>query len=184
MTAKSISCRKWKVDRPSSHAALPIATLAVEGGGRIGVCPLPGQHNPLEHDLDTILAWRPALVISMTEAAEMKAAGSALLGERLRSAGVEWVHLPVRDFGGLSRENAGAWPALSRALHDLLDDAKGVLVHCRGGQGRSGMIALRLMVERQEEPEAALKRLRAARSGAVETDEQLAWALQSERSSA
>jgi hypothetical protein len=38
------------------------------------------------------------------------------------------------------------------------------------------MIALRLMVERGEPAEAALARLRAARPGAVETAEQLAWA--------
>ena len=39
------------------------------------------------------------------------------------------------------------------------------------------MIALRLLVERGADPEAALKRLRAVRPGAVETDDQFAWAV-------
>ena len=46
---------------------------------------------------------------------------------------------------------------------------------------RSGMIALRLMVERGADPDEALKRLRAVRPGAVETDEQRLWAQKRER---
>ncbi|MCP5080199.1 MAG: protein phosphatase [Alphaproteobacteria bacterium] len=132
----------------------------------------------------TVLDWQPVLVLSMTELSEMHAAGSSSLGEMLKSAGVEWGHLPVRDYGGLSGETAKAWPNLSSALHGHLDNGKGVLVHCHGGQDRSGMIALRLMVDRGEDPGAALRRLRAARPGAVETDEQHAWALRSRSSTA
>ena len=184
MKAKSTSCRRWKADSPPSNCPFPIATLSVESGGRIGVCPLPGKTGALEADLAAVLDWEPALVVSMTEASEMQAAGTSSLGEKLKSAGVQWVHLPVRDYGGLSDENAKTWPELSTALHRHLDRSEGVLVHCRGGQGRSGMIALRLMVERGEDPSVALKRLRAARPGAVETDEQCAWALRSKPSTA
>ncbi len=179
MKAKSTSCRRWKVDSPSSHSPFPIATLSVAGGGRIGVCPLPGKGGALTADLAAVLAWKPAVVVSMTEASEMEAAGSTSLGGKLEGSGVKWVHLPVRDYGGLSEENAKAWPELSSALHRHLDRGEGVLVHCRGGQGRSGMIALRLMAERGEAPAAGLARLRAARPGAVETAEQYAWALHS-----
>lgn len=174
-------------EAPGGHPqAYPfeIATLDVEGGGRIGICPLPGKGDSFEVDLAAVLSWEPVLVLSMTEISEMEAAGSASLGGRLDCAGVEWVHLPVRDYGGLSGERAQAWPDLSCRLHDHLNTGKGVLVHCNGGQGRSGMIALRLMVERGEDPDTALRRLRTARPGAVETDEQHAWALHSKRSTA
>jgi len=49
-------------------------------------------------------------------------------------------------------------------------------VHCRGGCGRSGMIALRLMIEIGEAADDALARLRAVRPCAVETPQQLRWA--------
>ena len=51
-----------------------------------------------------------------------------------------------------------------------------MLVHCRGGCGRSGMAVLRLMVEAGEAPEEALARLRAVRPCAVETEAQMDWA--------
>jgi hypothetical protein len=40
------------------------------------------------------------------------------------------------------------------------------------------MAALRLMIKAGEDPDAALKRLRAVRACAVETDAQLLWARQ------
>ena len=51
-----------------------------------------------------------------------------------------------------------------------------VLIHCRAGRGRSGMIALRLMIAGGERPVAALKRLRAVQPEAVETPGQMNWA--------
>lgn len=149
---------------------LDIATLPLPEGGRLGVCRLPR----LPDDLAAIVAWRPTAVVSMTEAAEMGPCPD--LGQSLAGAGIEWLHLPIRDFSGPDGPSREAWPETARRLHAILDDGRSVLLHCRGGKGRSGMVALRLMVERGEAAEAALARLRRARPGAVETAEQLAWA--------
>ena len=51
-----------------------------------------------------------------------------------------------------------------------------ILIHCRGGCGRSGMIVLRIMIEFGEDPEEALERLRKIRPCAVETEAQENWA--------
>ena len=96
------------------------------------------------------------------------------LGARLAEAGIAWRHWPIRDFGVPAGSD---WPRLAAALHSVLDGGGAVLLHCRGGRGRSGMVALRLLVERRAEPRAELARLRAVRSGAVETRAQLRWAI-------
>jgi protein-tyrosine phosphatase len=72
---------------------------------------------------------------------------------------------------------AADWARASAAARAALAGGGRVLVHCRGGCGRSGMAVLRLMIETGEAPEAALARLRARRACAVETAAQLAWAL-------
>ena len=161
---------------PADRRTLVIATLVLNTGGRIGVCRLPGHYGDIEYDLAQIRQWAPAIVLSMTEQAEMDQCGSGELGSQLGQAAIDWAHLPVRDFRGLDAARAAQWPELSRRLHTLLDDGEGVLLHCRGGKGRSGMIALRLLVERGDDPDVALKRLRQERPGAVETEEQRAWA--------
>lgn len=155
---------------PFAIATLPLAGDGRTGGGRIGVCRLPR----LPEDLPAILGWKPAAVLSMTEVSEM--APCRDLGRVLAEAGIAWLHLPIRDFFGPDGASRDAWPETARRLHAILDGGGGVLLHCRGGKGRSGMIALRLMAERGEPADAALARLRQARPGAVETAEQLAWA--------
>jgi ADP-ribosyl-[dinitrogen reductase] hydrolase len=52
-----------------------------------------------------------------------------------------------------------------------------VLLHCRGGLGRSGTIAARLLVELGENPRVAIDRVRRARHGAIETPAQEAHVL-------
>jgi len=52
-----------------------------------------------------------------------------------------------------------------------------VFAHCYGGKGRSGMVLLRLMVERGLDPDQALQDLRRVRPGAVETQAQWLWAI-------
>ena len=69
-----------------------------------------------------------------------------------------------------------AWPEVSALAAGILSSGGGVLAHCYGGCGRSGMAVLRLMVEAGEDAQAALIRLRAVRPCAVETEAQLAWA--------
>ena len=57
-----------------------------------------------------------------------------------------------------------------------LDAGENILVHCRGGLGRAGMIAARLLVETGGvEPEVAIERVRAVRPGAIETGAQERW---------
>ena len=52
-----------------------------------------------------------------------------------------------------------------------------VLVHCRGGLGRAGTVAARLLVELGVPAVEAIRRVRAARPGAIETIEQQQYVL-------
>lgn len=146
------------------------------GGGEIALSPMPGRTRHYRTDWEALVAWRPALVLTMTTQAELDRKGAGTLGADCRAAGIGWHHLPIEDFWAPGPETASAWPAASAAAHAALARGGRVLIHCFGGCGRSGMAALRLMIEAGEVPEAALARLRAARPCAVETDAQRAWA--------
>jgi protein-tyrosine phosphatase len=153
-----------------------ITSLSVHGGGTLGLCRLPGRSGEFAADVSVLSLWNPSLVVSLTEHAEMVELGAGQLPSSLSARGITWVHLPIRDFDIPVGAAAAEWPVLSARLHHALDQGQNVLLHCRGGLGRSGMIALRLLVERGEVAEVALARLRAVRPGAVETEAQRAWA--------
>ncbi|MVO15217.1 protein-tyrosine phosphatase family protein [Parasedimentitalea huanghaiensis] len=156
-------------------SSLVIHALSV-ADGILALCPLPGAGGDYRGDLEHIHDWKPGIVISMTTEAEHVAVGGGTLGTDIQSMASRWVHLPVPDFGTPSAKVLSKWPAASHMARKALVGGGRVLVHCRGGCGRSGMVVLRLMIECGERPELALDRLRAVRPCAVETPEQLQWA--------
>lgn len=148
-----------------------IASLALRHG-TLAICPLPAS----TRDRAAVAAFAPDLVVTMTRESEMEDLGAADWPNWLRAHHIPWHPFPIEDFG---IPPAGAdWESLSKAAADIFENGGTVLIHCRGGLGRSGMVALRLMIEAGEDPDEAFARLRAARPGAVETEAQLAWAWQ------
>jgi protein-tyrosine phosphatase len=139
------------------------------GGGTLAVAPVPAEAAAVQ----TLLAWQPDLVISMTGKEEMEKLGAGDLGQVLEKAGVKWLHLPTIDYG--TPDSGGVNEITREAVATLAKGGK-VLTHCRGGCGRAGMMALRVMIGAGEAAEPALDRLRAVRSCAVETEAQLTWA--------
>lgn len=155
---------------------LPIAAVAAgEGRGRIGLVRCPGRRahaaagRRLREEIAAIRAWGAGLVVTLAEASELEALGVPDLGARVRAAGLAWLHLPVRDFGVPDRRFEAAWGTAGAAIRTRLLAGRDVMLHCRGGIGRSGMIAARLLVELGADPEAAIGAVRAARPGAIET---------------
>jgi ADP-ribosyl-[dinitrogen reductase] hydrolase len=57
-------------------------------------------------------------------------------------------------------------------LRQVVRSGGRVLLHCRGGLGRAGTIAARLLVELGMEPGKAVQAVRHVRPGAIETIEQ------------
>ncbi len=147
------------------------------GAGQVALSPIPGRSGSYEADLSTILHWGPDLVLSMTTQSELDRMGASGFGDDLAAVGVTWCHLPIVDFGAPDGNVANAWIEVSTLSADILARGGKILTHCFGGCGRSGMAALRLMIEAGEAPDAALERLRKTRPCAVETDAQRRWAI-------
>ncbi|MCU0820582.1 MAG: phosphatase [Beijerinckiaceae bacterium] len=153
---------------PFAIADLPCAT------GRLGIARLPGRTGDLASDVQAIAQWGARLVLSMTEPDEMAARGAADLAASLVARGIGHAMFPIPDFGTPGAD--AGWASLSRNLHRRLAAGERILLHCMGGKGRSGMVAMRLLVEQGLPADEALAMVRRARPGAVETEAQAAWA--------
>jgi ADP-ribosyl-[dinitrogen reductase] hydrolase len=157
---------------------LPIAEIAptLPGHGRIGFAPCPGFGvGGLDADLDTIRRWGAASLLTLVEDEELAHLDVVDLGLRARALGLLWYHLPIVDMGTPDLAFERAWLEMAPGLRGQLAAGRGVLVHCRGGFGRSGMIAARLLVELGTGREDAILQARAARAGAIETSAQEAY---------
>jgi protein-tyrosine phosphatase len=152
-----------------------IYEVSVAGGG-LGLSPVLGRGGHYKNDLAVLARWKPAVVVTMTTWPELERIGAAGLPDDLKRMGIDWLHLPIEDFGAPTDDILQVWAAHSTVLRAHLAHDRRVLVHCFGGCGRSGMVVLRLMVDAGENPADALARLRAVRGCAIETDAQMAWA--------
>lgn len=173
------------VVRTSQTHPLQIAEVQAQPEqGRIGVTLCPGKHDPvattgawardLEADLDVVQAWGARRVLSLIEHAELNLLKVPNLGEAVRARGLEWRHLPIADFSTPTPAFEEAWGVEGQEIRELLRAGESVLVHCRGGLGRAGMIAARLLVELGLPPQEAITRVRRVRPGAIETAAQRA----------
>ncbi|SMX43320.1 dual specificity protein phosphatase family protein [Octadecabacter ascidiaceicola] len=146
------------------------------GAGRVALSPIPGRSGSYERDLSAVMHWGPELVLTMTTQSELDRMGATNFGNDLAAVGIQWRHLPIVDFGAPDGDIEAKWPEVSALCARVFAQGGKILVHCFGGCGRSGMAALRLMVETGETLDVALERLRQTRPCAVETEDQRTWA--------
>ncbi|PZO03847.1 MAG: hypothetical protein DCF28_06685 [Alphaproteobacteria bacterium] len=177
--------------RTSQTHPLQIAEIAVgRNMGKIGVTFCPGKKQPsaatgawdrdLDIDLGSIAGWGAAAVVSLIEDHEIQSLKVQGLGQAVRVRHMDWLHLPIRDVSVPDERFEAAWVTAGESLRDRLRSGFNILIHCKGGLGRAGMIAARLLVELDVPAEEAIARVRRARPGAIETSGQEAfvWAIQ------
>jgi ADP-ribosylglycohydrolase len=162
--------------RTSSSDPLRLDSVSV-GEGALGLTLCPGKRGdsvfgaPWERDLEADIAairnWGATLVVTLTEAAEMEALGVPRLGAAVKSAGMDWLHLPIPDLNTPGPDTLAAWR--SSDIHRRLDAGQRVAIHCRGGLGRAGTMAALALIERGASAAEAMAVVRAARPGAIET---------------
>ena len=85
---------------------------------------------------------------------------------------MRWFHLPIVDVSVPDERFEQEWDLAGKELRSLLRRRLDVLVHCRGGLGRAGTIAARLLAELGMEPKQAIASVRAVRPGAIENSDQ------------
>ncbi len=173
------------VARTSQTHPLQIAEVrASPAYGRIGITFCPGKHDrvavtgawerDLAMDLDAIAAWGARLVLTLVEPAELVMLKVPNLGQAVQHRGMQWRHLPIADYSVPDAAFEQQWVAQGTEIRALLRNGADVLVHCKGGLGRAGMMAARLLVELGMNPEDAIHAVRRVRQGAIETPGQLA----------
>ena len=171
--------------RTSHTHPLQIAEVrAAPAQGRIGITFCPGKHDRSAHtgawardlavDLDAIAAWGARLVLTLVEPHELAALQVPQLGAEVQRRGMAWRHLPIADYSVPTPDFEAQWSVHGPEIRALLRGGGDVLVHCKGGLGRAGMIAARLLAELGMPPDEAIRTVRRARKGAIETPSQLA----------
>jgi ADP-ribosylglycohydrolase/protein-tyrosine phosphatase len=172
--------------RTSETDPLRIAELPL-GSGLLGLTLCPGKRGEsmsgsrwqrdLDADLAVVRRWGANAVVTLIEADESAMLGVEALPQALHDAGIVWHHLPIRDVDAPDQRFETRWVYAGTQLRERLRAGQRVLIHCRGGLGRAGLVAAGLLVEFGASGAQAIRSVRAARPGAIETPRQEQWVL-------
>lgn len=128
----------------------------------------PGLIRPLEDDLAYMQARGVTALVTLTEEPLADEARKRLLSHGVQTL----LHSPIRDMGVPSVARAAM---LSRELARLLADGQVVVVHCRGGVGRTGVVLALVLMTQGLPASAAIEFVRSIQPRYIQTDGQEAF---------
>src|SRR6266496_4510015 len=142
--------------------------------GRLALAARPRGGDWLE---DELVGWKKMgvdAVLSLLTREEEADLGLRNEAQIVKAHGMEFLKLPIPG-----RQVAISESEIAAVLDNLsirLSSGKNVVVHCRQGVGRSGLLAACLLISRGSDPNAAVTKISAARGVSVpETPEQREW---------
>lgn len=166
----------------SASNPLRIDSVATPGGGLIGMTICPGKKQlraqsgnwdrDLGLDLDLVCDWSASAVVTLMEAPELVRFSVEGLGRAVEDRRIVWLHLPIVDGAAPDEAFETAWAKAGPELREHLRAGRKILLHCRGGLGRTGTVAARLLIELGMPADEAIAKVRRARRGAIETPDQ------------
>lgn len=145
----------------------------VECAGDIYLSPCP-PYDDLKQTVSKWQAWGVKTVISLLEPPAAESLG--ILGEQqaCEAVGIHYVNFPMPDHG-LPESKQQLLSAIA-VIDDRLTSENGVLIHCRAGIGRTGLVICGWLIQHGYPAQTASDMATAARSFYMpETLEQYNW---------
>ena len=155
--------------------------LPLPNGGCLGLGCCPGhrltpiavipRRGSLDADLARIAAWKPHMVLTLMEEDELAYVGvtTNLLSETFGRLGVGWLHLPIPNLAPPDERFETAWLDLWPKLDAELGQGARLFLHCYAGLGRTGTVASLILMHYGMSARDAIRTVRAARPGSIET---------------
>ncbi len=116
-------------------------------------------------------------IVSLLEADESAAVGLQEEETLAKRNGMAFHAFPIKDFGfPASKEQ---FKSFSKSLFIAASGGENIVIHCRAGIGRSGLVTAGVLLHNQYEPLDAFSHISNKRGETVpETDEQKKWLLE------
>jgi protein-tyrosine phosphatase len=118
-------------------------------------------------DLQSLRDWGASVVVTLLEESELHTLGVRDLGRNVVTLNMIWLHLPVHNMALPDERFDEKWRLVAPCLGELLQEGKRLIIHCKEGIGRAGLVAVRLLLELGVPVEEAIKLVRKARPGSL-----------------
>lgn len=147
--------------------------------GSLIFTPCPGTRDVcLNEALASLKAAGAQAIVTLMPDAELAANGAADLAAACAEQGLAWLHLPVADEQVPQADFDAGWGRHHDEILTLLDADATLAIHCKGGSGRTGLIAARMLIELGLDRETAVQQVQALRPKAIQHPAHAGWLAQ------
>lgn len=167
-------------DWPLYINKFPPEVLTVSGS--LGMTMAPGKkgiamvlmenwNRDLSQDLDTLKnVYKTDILVSLMEDFEFDDLGISDFKEKCAEKSIKNIRFHIVDGSIPEEKDLGDYLKLAKELKLELENGKNVVIHCRGGLGRTGTLASCILVLFGFSPKDALEETRKCRKGTVENE--------------
>jgi protein-tyrosine phosphatase len=158
----------------------PFDSLSIPGQpGRLIFTPCPGtKDSSLASALNTLKQAGASAVVTLMPSAELALNGASELPALCAELGLSWLHLPVADEQVPLADFDTAWLASRGQITDLLNADQAIAIHCKGGSGRTGLIAARILIDNGMPRNQAVSLVQTLRPKAIQHPAHAGWLAQ------
>lgn len=126
----------------------PYDELTLSGNSLL-FTPCPGTKGAsVAESLQQLQQAGASAVVTLTPATELAKLNIVGLVEQCQALGLQWFHCPIADDCAPAADFTAAWQQAAPQLQQLLDQQQKIAIHCKGGSGRTSLVAAQLLVER------------------------------------
>lgn len=154
---------------------IPESELYLNQIGRLGLCMAPGRNKKSSHkiwirdiekDLNRLKeVYQCDVLVSLIRHSELHSLGIPTLFEDAEKRGIESIHFPIKD--KWVPDSMTELIKLVDLILQRLKQGKTVVLHCNGGKGRSGTVAVACLVAMGKTAPKSIEVVRKARSGTI-----------------
>lgn len=127
----------------------PFDTLPLPQGGNLIFTPCPGTKGVnLQASISQLKLAGAQAIITLMPDEEMTRYEVEALPEACQQHDLKWFHLPVEDDTAPRADFQHEWESQRQQVHNILDQNGTLVIHCKGGSGRTGLMAAIILLER------------------------------------
>lgn len=151
--------------------AHPITYLPLPNGAQFIFTPCPGtKESSLEAAVNTLATAGAKAVITVLPDEEIQTLDVSDLGKQIIHSGMQWFQLPIEDGQSPGSLFLSTFSAVKNELVTLLKNKSTIAIHCRGGSGRTGLLAAILLLELGVDWRSTKSLVQSARPNALTLD--------------
>ncbi|MEH6385851.1 MAG: tyrosine-protein phosphatase [Colwellia sp.] len=154
----------------------PYYSIDIENGARIILTPCPGtQGVELEVSIKNLKQAGAMVLLTLMFDEEMTRNHIELLPDLCKQYDITWIQLPIVDDKVPNKAFEDKWKQYQALILATIDNGGCVTIHCKGGKGRTGLVAAMMLTCHGWPIEKIISAIQKVRPEALKIKEQLAY---------